>query len=185
VAKANFRLQNPSSHTRIWSRVAIVDVVWGGISPAAAYLLRDGTFFRPTGVALYCAISLLISVLIFQWFRTSSPIARFYSLRDARDLMKACVLIAALSAVASFLLTRLEEAPRSIPILHLMMLASGMLGTRLLLRLRDTHRQTQRVDGSTRIEHVLIVEASRLALLRHASCGRCSSRLRRRFNKCG
>jgi lipopolysaccharide/colanic/teichoic acid biosynthesis glycosyltransferase len=130
---------------------------------AAAYMLRDGTFLRPAGVALYCAISLLISVLIFQWFRTSSPISRFYSLRDARDLMKACMLIAALSAVASFLLTRLEEAPRSIPILHLMVLASGLLGTRLLLRLRDSHRQTQRVDSSARIEHVLIVEASRLA----------------------
>jgi hypothetical protein len=58
VAKANFRLQSPSSHTRIWSRVAILDVVWGGASLAAAYLLRDGTFFRPAGVALYCAISL-------------------------------------------------------------------------------------------------------------------------------
>ena len=162
MARANLRLQSPSSHTRIWSRVAVLDVVWGGVSPAAAYLLRDGAFFRPTGVALYCAISLLISVLIFQWFRTSSPISRFYSLRDARDLMMACVLIAALSAVATFVVTRLEEAPRSIPILHLMVLASGLLGSRLLLRLRDTHR-TQRADATAKVEHVLIVEASRLA----------------------
>jgi FlaA1/EpsC-like NDP-sugar epimerase len=77
--------------------------------------------------------------------------------------MKACMLIAALSAVASFALTRLEEAPRSIPILHLMALASGLLGTRLLLRLRDTHRRTQRADTNAKVEHVSIVEASRLA----------------------
>lgn len=163
MAKANFRLQSPSSLTRVWSRVAILDVIWGGFSPAAAYLLRDGSFLRPTGTAIYCGISLLISLLIFQWFRTSSPISRFYSLRDAWDLVKACLLIAALSAVTSFVLTRLEEAPRSIPILHLMVLASGLLGTRLLLRLRDNHRQIRRVDATAKVEHVLIVQASRLA----------------------
>lgn len=91
MAKANFRLQSPSSHTRIWSRVKILDVIWGGFSPAAAYLLRDGSFLRPIGTAIYCGISLLISLLIFQWFRTSSPISRFYSLRDAWDLMKAAM----------------------------------------------------------------------------------------------
>lgn len=73
------------------------------------------------------------------------------------------MLIAALSAVASFVLTRLEEAPRSVPTLHLMVLASGLLRTRLLLRLRDTQRQTHRIHATTNVEHVVIVEASRLA----------------------
>jgi lipopolysaccharide/colanic/teichoic acid biosynthesis glycosyltransferase len=159
VAKANVRLQSPSSHTRIWSRVAILDVIWGAASPAAAYLLRDAGFVRPNAAALYCGVSLLISLLVFQWFRTSSPISRFYSLRDGIELLKACVLIAALSAVATFLLTRLEEAPRSIPILHLMLLASGLLGIRLLLRLRDTRR----VEATHKVEHILIIGASRLA----------------------
>jgi lipopolysaccharide/colanic/teichoic acid biosynthesis glycosyltransferase len=163
VAKANVRLQSPSSHTRIWSRVAILDVIWGAASPAAAYLLRDAGFVRPNAAALYCGVSLLISLLVFQWFRTSSPISRFYSLRDGIELLKACVLIAALSAVATFLLTRLEEAPRSIPILHLMLLASGLLGIRLLLRLRDTRRETRRVEATHKVEHILIIGASRLA----------------------
>lgn len=163
MAKANFRLQRPSSHTHVWSRVTIFDVIWGGISPALAYLLRDGTFLRPTGAVLYCGISLVISFLVFQWFRTSSPISRFYSVRDAWELLKACILIAALSAVASFLLTRLEEAPRSIPILHFMVLAFGLLGTRLLLRLRGTHLETRRMNSGEKVEHVVIIEASRLA----------------------
>jgi len=163
VVKANRRLRRPSSHTRLLSRVIVLDVVWGGLSPLAAFLLRDGTINSPNGVATYCGIAFLASLIVFQWFQTSSPIARFYSIRDAFELIKACVLIAALSAVASFLLTRLEEAPRSIPVLHFMLLASGLLGARILLRLRDTHRETRTLNAGVQAEHVVIIEASRLA----------------------
>jgi lipopolysaccharide/colanic/teichoic acid biosynthesis glycosyltransferase len=163
VAKANRRLQSPSSHTRLLSRVLVLDVIWGGASPIAAFLLRDGTIQRPASVAVYCGIAFLTSLLVFQWFRTSSPIARFYSIRDALELVKACVLIAALSAVATFLLTRLEEAPRSIPILHLLLLASGLLGARILLRLRDSHHEARVPHSAAKTEHVVIIEATRLA----------------------
>ena len=163
MAKANLRLRKPSSHTRLLSRVAVWDVVWGGISPFAAFLLRDGTIYSPSGVANYCGVAFFTSLLVFQWFQTSSPIARFYSIRDAFELVKACLLIAALTAVAAFLLTRLEDAPRSIPILHFMLLACGLLGGRSLLRLRETRRQTGAPDTTNKLEHVLLVAASRLA----------------------
>jgi lipopolysaccharide/colanic/teichoic acid biosynthesis glycosyltransferase len=163
VVKPNRRLGKPSSHTRLLSRVAIWDVVWGGLSPLAAYLLRDGTILRPSGTLTYCGVAFFASLLVFQWFQTSSPISRYYSIRDAFELIKACVLIAALSAVASFLLTRLDEAPRSIPILHFMLLASGLLGARLLLRLRDTRREIHTTAATGKVEHVLIIGASRLA----------------------
>lgn len=163
MAKANVRLKKPSSHTRLVSRVAVWDVAWGGISPLAAFLLRDGTLRSPNSVSIYCGVALLVSFLVFQWFQTSSPLSRFYSLRDAFELLKACALIAAFSAVVAFVLTRLEEAPRSIPILHFMLLASGSLGARILLRLRDTHREARTTNGTGTLEHVVIIEASRLA----------------------
>jgi lipopolysaccharide/colanic/teichoic acid biosynthesis glycosyltransferase len=163
VVKANLRLKKPSSHTRLLSRVGVWDVVWGGASPLAAYLLRDGAILRPGAVATYCGVAFLASLLVFQWFQTSSPIPRFYSIRDAFELIKACVLVAALAAVVAFLLTRLDEAPRSIPILHFMLLASGLLGARFLLRLRETRRESRRPNAAEKVEHVLIIQASRLA----------------------
>jgi lipopolysaccharide/colanic/teichoic acid biosynthesis glycosyltransferase len=163
VVKANRRLGKPSSHTRLLSRVAVWDVLWGGFSPLAAYFLRDGTILRPNGTVTYCGVAFLTSLLVFQWFQTSSPISRFYSMRDAFELIKACVLIAALSAVASFVLTRLEEAPRSIPVLHFMLLASGLLGARFLLRLRGTRRETRTYYAVGQSAHVLIIGATRLA----------------------
>jgi lipopolysaccharide/colanic/teichoic acid biosynthesis glycosyltransferase len=163
VVKVNRRLKKPSSHTRLWSRISVWDVVWGGLSPLAAFFLRDGVINSPNGVATYCGVAFLVSLLVFQWFQTSSPISRFYSIRDAFELLKACVLIAALSAVTAFLLTRLEEAPRSIPVLHFLLLAAGLLGGRILLRLRETRRETRTPDPTKKVEHVLIIQASRLA----------------------
>jgi lipopolysaccharide/colanic/teichoic acid biosynthesis glycosyltransferase len=128
-----------------------------------AYLLRDGTILRPDAVATYCGVAFLGSLLVFQWFQTSSPISRFYSIRDAFELIKACVLIAALSAVVAFVLTRLDEAPRSIPILHFMLLASGLLGGRILLRLRESRRESRRPNATKKVDHILIIQASRLA----------------------
>lgn len=163
MAKANVRLKRPSSHTRLLSRVVILDVIWGGLSPLAAFLLRDGTIQRPEAVAIYCAIAFIISGLVFQWFQTSSPIARFYSLRDAFELLKACILIAAAAAAATFVLTRLEEAPRSIPVLHFLLLVSVLVGARIMLRIRDTRRETRATTATKPVEHVIIIEASRLA----------------------
>lgn len=163
VAKANIRLKKPTSHTRLLSRIAVWDVVWGGASPFAAYLLRDGTILRPGAVAVYCGVAFLVSLLVFQWFQTSSPLSRFFSVRDAIEVLKACVLIAALSAAVAFLLTRLDDAPRAIPILHFMLLASALLGGRALMRLLETRRETRRPDAAKKVEHILIIEASRLA----------------------
>jgi lipopolysaccharide/colanic/teichoic acid biosynthesis glycosyltransferase len=164
MVKANRRLGKPSSHTRLLSsRISILDVVWGGLSPLVAYLLRDGTILRPSGVITYCGVAILASLLVFQWFQTSSPMSRFYSIRDAFELTKACILVAALSAVAAFVLTRLEEAPRSIPILHFLLLASGLLGARMFWRLRTTRREMHRTTGAAKVEHVVIIEATRLA----------------------
>jgi lipopolysaccharide/colanic/teichoic acid biosynthesis glycosyltransferase len=163
VGKANLRLKRPSSHTRLLSRVAILDVLWGGITPLAAYLLRDGSIHSPSGVATYCGIAFLVSLLVFQWFQTSSPIARFYSIRDAFELLKACFLIAALTAVILFALTRLEEAPRSIPILHFLLLVAGLLGGKVFLRLREARRDSRMPGAIKSAEHVLLIQASRLA----------------------
>jgi lipopolysaccharide/colanic/teichoic acid biosynthesis glycosyltransferase len=125
--------------------------------------LRGGTHISPESVAVYCGAAFIASLFVFQWYQTSSPISRFYSIRDASALLKACVLIAMLSSVVAFLLTRLEDAPRSIPILHLMLLTSGLLGARVILRLLNTRRETIAATNITEVEHVVIIAASRLA----------------------
>jgi lipopolysaccharide/colanic/teichoic acid biosynthesis glycosyltransferase len=163
LVNVNHRLQRPASQTRILARVGVWDVVWGGASPLLAFLLRDGTIKSPDTVLIYCGIAFAASLFVFQWFQTSSPIFRYFSVRDALDLLKACVLIAALSAVCLFSFTRLDDAPRSIPVLHLFLLASGLLAARLLSRLHQTRREMSLRKATSAAQHVLVVQATRLA----------------------
>ncbi len=117
----------------------------------------------PSVVAAYCGVSFLASLLVFQWFQTGSPISRFYSIRDALELLKACALVAALSAVIMFLISRLEEAPRSIPILHFLTLVSGLLAVRIIARLSAAQREEVSPFPSPVAQNVVVIEASRLA----------------------
>jgi lipopolysaccharide/colanic/teichoic acid biosynthesis glycosyltransferase len=165
VDKANLRMRRPSSSSRLFSRIAAWDAAWGGMSPAAAYLLRDGTIYHAGSVGLYCGISLLASLLVFQWFETSSPLSRFFSMRDAFGLLKACMVVAALAAAAVFSFSRLEDAPRSIPVLHCILLGAGLLAERLLARVYGTRRDANVYLASRTTQYVLIIGASRLAWL--------------------
>jgi len=167
VANTNLRLKRPSSSTRLLSRVAVFDIVWAGASPFIAFVLRDNDLSdildRAGVITTYCAIAFFCSIIVFQWFQTSAPIARFFSVSDALELLKACVIIAALSAALAFLFTRLDAAPRSIPILHFILLTSGLFAARMLWRLRGMRRESRGQKVTTVTQHVLIIGASRLA----------------------
>jgi lipopolysaccharide/colanic/teichoic acid biosynthesis glycosyltransferase len=163
VGKANRRLRKPSSYIRLVSRVPVYDIAWGALSPLFAFFLRDGTIYSPGVVATYCAAALLASLAVFQWFQTASPIVRFYSARDAVELLKACALVAALSAVTLFLISRLEDAPRAIPILHFFLLSTGLLAIRVVIVRRETWRDRPSPQPNKATRHVLVIQASRLA----------------------
>ncbi len=163
MGKANRRLRKPSSYTRLLSRVPVYDIAWGSLSPIVAFLLRDGTIYSPGVVAAYCGAALLASLLVFQWFQTGSPIVRFYSLRDAVELIKACALVAALSAGTLFLISRLEDAPRAVPILHFLLLGAGLLTIRTAIGLTEARHDRRGRETNNAVRHVLIIQASRLA----------------------
>lgn len=163
MGKANRRLRKPSSYTRPVSRVPVYDIAWGALSPLLAFFLRDGTIYAPGVVAAYCGAALLASLVAFHWFQTGSPIVRFFSGRDAVELLKACALVAALSAVTLFLISRLEDAPRAIPILHFFLLGTGLLAIRAVLARHATRRDRPSPQPNKAARHVLIIQASRLA----------------------
>ena len=129
-----------------------------------AFLIRDGAINRIDSVAVYCAIALAASLIAFQWFKISSPISEFFSFHDAFTVAKACLTTAALTAVVLFVFTRLDDAPRSIPVIHFLVLGSGLIGARAIARLTDTRRAAVIAQRrSEELENILIVGATRPA----------------------
>jgi lipopolysaccharide/colanic/teichoic acid biosynthesis glycosyltransferase len=161
---SDLRTQLPSSRARLFSRMTLFDVTWAGISPVLAYVIRDGAINRPDAVILYSVAALVISVVVFQWFRISSPIASFFSMHDAFTLARACLTAVALTAVVMFVFTRLDDAPRSIPIIHFLVLGSGLIGVRAWTRLSETMQSPKAHQlRCEELDYIIVVGATRLA----------------------
>jgi len=161
---SDLRAKLPSSRARVFSRIALFDLVWAGISPILAFLIRDGSINRIDSVAVYCCIALVVSVIVFQWFKISSPIPTFFSVHDALTITQACLTAVALAAAILFVFTRLEDAPRSVPIIHFFVLTGGLVAERAVARLVATRRaKSISLIDCQDIENILVIGASRLA----------------------
>jgi len=138
--------------------------MWAGISPVLAFLVRDGAILRIDVVVSYCSVALVLSLIVFQWFKISSPLPNFFSMRDALTVAAACLTTVALTTVIIFVFTRLDDAPRSIPVIHFMILGFGLIAVRTWRRLSGMRRESQ--TGQPRceeLESVLVIGATRLA----------------------
>ena len=162
---SDLRAKLPSSRTRMFSRITPFDVIWAGISPILAFLIRDGTINRIDLVVVYGSVALVISFIVFQWFRISSPIPNFFSFHDALTVSKACLTTAALTVAVLFILTRLDYAPRSIPIIHFLVLGCGLIGVRAWSQLGDMHDALHRMcqPRCEELESIIVIGATRLA----------------------
>lgn len=159
------RTRPPASRSRSLSRISAFDVALAALSPLLAFLIRDGGINRPDIVAIYCAIAIIASLVSFQWFKTSTGIWSYFSLHDASKILQACLTTVGLTAVVLFTLTRLDDAPRSIPVIHLLILAGGLLCHRTLYRIAAKATAASEGEWHGRTESVLIIDASRLAWL--------------------
>lgn len=161
---SDLRTELPASRMRLISRLAPFDLIWAGLSPVLAFLVRDSGIKSPEVVITYSCVALAISLLVFQWYRISASISQFFSIHDAFTIVKACLITVALTTVILFVFTRLDYAPRSIPVIHFFVLGSGLIAVRSWSRIKTTwplpqFNQTRADD----LDFIIVVGATRLA----------------------
>jgi lipopolysaccharide/colanic/teichoic acid biosynthesis glycosyltransferase len=158
------RALSPSSQARLLSRFSIYDIVWAAVSPVLACLVRNGGIDRVDAMLIYCGTAFVSSVLTFQLFKISQPMSRFFSAPDVVEVIKACVISVAVAGALLFTFTRMGETPRAVPLIHVFVLATGLIAGRSISRIRHRQRETRKHKSiSEAVENIVIVGVSRLA----------------------
>jgi lipopolysaccharide/colanic/teichoic acid biosynthesis glycosyltransferase len=162
------RFKSPSSRASLKTRVAPFDLFWALVTPPAALFLRDVqilSFDRVTDISLYWAVSVVCSVLAFMAFRLQDGLASHFSVNDALDVVKAVVAATLLVLLILFTLTRLGGIPRSTPLIHALVLITGLLAARTVAVVADTGQNFVRRPPDISSDHIMMIGAGQLTLL--------------------
>jgi lipopolysaccharide/colanic/teichoic acid biosynthesis glycosyltransferase len=163
------RIPFPASRTTLRLRLSLFDVICAAASPlfslylSEAYVLWLASDGRQT-VALYCAVSALCSILAFLIFRLEEGMSRYFSVHDALNICKAVGAGEVLGIIALFAMTRLEGIPRSAPVIHALLLAAGLVTSRVLVRMWSREGGSEVRQDAT-LEHIVMIGATRFTAL--------------------
>jgi lipopolysaccharide/colanic/teichoic acid biosynthesis glycosyltransferase len=157
----------PSPTARSGRRVyvSLWDLIWAVASPIVALWLRDGDILLRadlTAVGYYWALASGFSVLAFFALRIQDGMTRYFSFHDALDIAEAVLFAELMTTAALFSLTRLDGIPRSMPMIHGLLLAAGLILFRILLRIVFT-QQEEVEDYNCRRERIMLVGANPVA----------------------
>jgi lipopolysaccharide/colanic/teichoic acid biosynthesis glycosyltransferase len=158
----------PSSRASFRFHLSPIDVVWAALAPLLALYLRDALVLSVKGAPtafLYCSLSFVCTLIAFLAFRVSAGISRYFSVHDAVNVVSAVIAAGLTTTVVLFTLTRLEGIPRSIPVMQGLVLATGLLLTRGIMRLWDKDEQPADAPDHSAVEHIIMIGSSRLTSL--------------------
>lgn len=146
--------------------VFLHDVAWAGVAWTFAFLLRFNFTIPPENIASLkwsLGIVLLVHALVFWRYGLYRSLWRFASLPDLRRIFVAVVVATLVSAMALFLYHRLNQIPRSVFVMHPLLMVFAMGGSRFSYRSwKDGHLISIRKLGA---QPVLVLGAGHAASL--------------------
>ena len=113
------------------------DIVMAAAAFMLSLYLRLGAemfSYSPAVVYLGLAVFVSVSTAVFVAFRLDRAIWRYASVCDVVQIIRAVILANLLFLAALFLITRLEDVPRSLVVINLFIMTAMLAGPRLLYR---------------------------------------------------
>ena len=132
----------PSSRAYFRIRISVLDASFAIFSPLLALVLRDAPVLSDKwSLFSYWACSTIFSLISFSIFRLEHRGARYFSVDDIFDIVKAVVVAELLTATALFSFTRLDGIPRSTLFIHALILAAALIAARTMAHLFEYERK--------------------------------------------
>jgi lipopolysaccharide/colanic/teichoic acid biosynthesis glycosyltransferase len=152
---------SPASRGYFRIRFSAFDTAWAIASPMTALAIRDAYILSYEGL-LYCSICVALSLIAFSAFRLHDGVSRFFSVNDAWDVLKAVAAAELMTCILLFTFTRLDNIPRSVPIVHAFSLCAGLIAMRALARVREDNRGAGIRRQCAEVEHIIVIGSTSL-----------------------
>ncbi len=156
---------------RRWVAFAI-DLALVGVATFSAQILKDNLEFLPVrlpALVPYMVFTLAIAAVVMPALGTVRAIWRFTSVGDYFRIVIATLIIVSGAELIGFAYNRLDGIARSLPILQAILMVALLVGVRVLMRVRHTHKATSEQVADPVIsaggDMVLVVEINRLTEL--------------------
>ncbi len=159
------RVPSPTSRTGRRMYLSLWDLCWALGSPFLALVIRDASLVPSAdwnAVAYYCVTSSGFALLAFFAFRIHDGMTRHFSVHEALDLAEAVLLAELMTCAVMFTLTRFDGIPRSMPLIHGVLLLAGLVFARLGVRIA-VGGTDQMANHQSRRERIVLIGANRFA----------------------
>jgi lipopolysaccharide/colanic/teichoic acid biosynthesis glycosyltransferase len=170
---------SPTSRSGRKSRLSLWDLFWATVSPILALYLSDAqivahpdwTIDFPTWnlifsgwilIGQYWLITAGFSLMAFYAFRLRDSMNRNFSVQEAIDIVEAVLFAELMSGAVIFTVTRMAGIARSTPLIHGLLLVSGLIAARIVSRILFT--EDHEAPGYlNRADRIILIGANRLA----------------------
>src|SRR5437016_949623 len=158
------RVPSPSSRSGNRIYLSLWDLFWALVSPILALHLRDVDLNADWSViANYWLFSSGFALVAFFAFRLQDGMTRYFSVHEALDIAEAVLFAELLTFAVLFTLTRLDGIPRSMPLVHGLLLAGGLLAARVFVRIVASEDNEPPEQHQGRRERIILIGANRFA----------------------
>jgi lipopolysaccharide/colanic/teichoic acid biosynthesis glycosyltransferase len=156
------RVHSPTSRSGSRVYLSLWDLLWAIVTPVLALYWRDVDPLRADWnvVGYYWLLSSTFAVLAFFAFRIQDGMTRYFSVHEAFDIAEAVLFAELMTCAALFTVTRLDGIPRLVPLVHGLLLAGGLIGVRVFVRIMSSDEP---LDYQSRQERIILIGANRFA----------------------